>query len=337
MAPSSQAAHHLEYTPLSQSASDALEREGNVTSPLRELVGQFASLTAREPDQEGTVEHLDGVAYTHHFVQAPGDSEELTWHYAECGEGEPIVFLHGVPGSWFSWHHQASALSESYRCLCVDLKGYGQSDKRTGDYRQEGVAEQLLAALDQIGVGRFHAVGYDRGAVVMDYLAANHAARIHSYVRAGQHLYHFNPVLAPQEQMFVNPETAAILRDPVNMVIGAYSTAGRSIAKHDLDLEREIQEFAWPQVGWAVPRYFNSSSFRKEWIDRRTRLMQAWTFPLLLIQGRHDTRQPPEFYEHAEQWLPQARVEFVEAGHFFVLENPDAVTQAIQPFLASVA
>ncbi|HTT82729.1 MAG TPA: hypothetical protein VMF67_04555 [Rhizomicrobium sp.] len=39
--------------------------------------------------------------FTHRFVTGPGDGEYLSWHYVEAGAGEPIVFLHGIPDSWY--------------------------------------------------------------------------------------------------------------------------------------------------------------------------------------------------------------------------------------------
>ena len=83
------------------------------------------------------------MVFKHHFVEAPADYTLITWHYVEAGHGEPIVFLHGIPDSWYQWHHQMAALAKTHRCIAVDLKGYGQSDKSPGDYRHEGVAEQM--------------------------------------------------------------------------------------------------------------------------------------------------------------------------------------------------
>jgi pimeloyl-ACP methyl ester carboxylesterase len=45
-----------------------------------------------------------------------------------------------MPDSWWQWHYVLEALSDRYHCVAIDLNGYGQSDKRTGDYRQAGVA-----------------------------------------------------------------------------------------------------------------------------------------------------------------------------------------------------
>jgi len=92
----------------------------------------FAGVAPRPGDNEGDTEVLDGVAFTHHFVDAPGDHETVRFHYVEAGSGEPVVFLHGLPDSWYQWHHQMAALAGEYRVIGFDLKGYGQSEKSPG-------------------------------------------------------------------------------------------------------------------------------------------------------------------------------------------------------------
>jgi pimeloyl-ACP methyl ester carboxylesterase len=84
-------------------------------------------------------------------VETHGDGEPytLTWHYVEAGEGEPIVFLHGLPESWYSWHYQLESLSDDYRVIAVDLKGYGQSDKSDGDYHPQRCGKCCSAGCDR--------------------------------------------------------------------------------------------------------------------------------------------------------------------------------------------
>ncbi|MCK4721707.1 MAG: hypothetical protein KAT75_00310, partial [Dehalococcoidia bacterium] len=48
-------------------------------------------LSSGQPSGEPVVEHK--------FVEAGG----VRWHYVEAGAGEAVVFLHGLPESWFSW------------------------------------------------------------------------------------------------------------------------------------------------------------------------------------------------------------------------------------------
>ena len=62
--------------------------------------------------------------------------------------------------------------------------------------------------------------------------------------------------------------------------------------------------------------------------------MQAWDFPVLIMEGTHDSRQPREFYEGVEQHMPDAKVALIDAGHFYVFENPTETTTVISSFLA---
>src|ERR1700756_998329 len=121
----------------------------------------------------GEVEQLGSVAVTHRFVHAPGSVIPIRWHYVEVGNAsqEVIVFLHGNPESWHSWHPQIEYFAPNYRIIAPDLKGYGQGDKHPGDWRWEVCAEEMLTFLTQIGLTRFNIVSHDRGSVLADYLA----------------------------------------------------------------------------------------------------------------------------------------------------------------------
>jgi len=48
----------------------------------------------------------------------------------------------------------------------------------------------------------------------------------------------------------------------------------------------------------------------------------------------HDPKQPREWYEGVERYMPDARLAFIDAGHFFVFENPGETTRLVRDFLA---
>ena len=98
----------------------------------------------------------------HRFETAEG----IRWHWAEMGDGDPVVLLHGIPESWMCWKHQMPTLATQFRVLAFDLKGYGRSEKADGDYTGNGVARELLACLDKIGIERFRLAGHDWGVIV---------------------------------------------------------------------------------------------------------------------------------------------------------------------------
>lgn len=325
----------LEYSNLPQRAAEALEGFFPDEELIAERVSAFRDVAPREMDAEGDKEVLDGVTLTHHFVDAPGDHETVRFHYVEAGEGEPIVFLHGIPDSWYQWHHQMAALAHDYRCIGVDLKGYGQSEKSPGDYRHEAAAEQLLGALGLAGVDRFNLVAHDRGTVQGDFIAANHPDRVLRYGRGEQHLFHFNPALAPQAPMFADSPSNGLMDDRTRFVVWMYTWVSKHRVPDD-QMRRLIQEFSYEDTNKAVPRYFNSSTFRQEWIQRRTRLLAAWKCPMMVIQGYDSKTQPREFYENAREYIPNATdvlVRYVDAGHFWSMEQPDAVTGLVRELM----
>lgn len=101
-------------------------------------------------------------------------------------------------------------------------------------------------------------------------------------------------------------------------------------------MSRVIQEFSYPGITRAVPRYFNSSSFRQEWLEQRRRLLAAWKCPMVIMQGYDSKSQPREFYEQAREYIPNAKdvaVRYMPGGHFWTLESPTERTDAIKLLL----
>jgi len=76
--------------------------------------------------------------------------------YAEIGEGDPIVFLHGNPTSSYLWRNILPYAKDRGRCIAPDLIGMGDSDKLDNpgpsSYRFVEHRHYLDALLDQLGV-----------------------------------------------------------------------------------------------------------------------------------------------------------------------------------------
>lgn len=334
----------LAYTAPPQRIADNLDSGDNASSVFAAAEALLAGLPdtgVPEPNHDGQVEQLGRVSAVHRFVDAPGDSEMVRWHVVEAGATHQptVVFLHGVPDSWWQWHYALEGLADRFHCLAIDLKGYGQSDKRTGDYRQSGVAAQLGALLDTLGIDRYIVVTHDRGTPVADHLVAAHGERVRGYGRGEQHFWHLHPALHPQEQLFTSPDAPALLNDARRFVTTAYSWLAERPVKHD-DLVRTIEEFSYPGIASAVPRYFHSSSFRQEWVDRRTRLIDSWTAPVLMLQGADDPVQPREFYQDPAllDRLPHgSALHLLDSGHFWPFEAAEESVSVIGEFCDRVS
>jgi pimeloyl-ACP methyl ester carboxylesterase len=100
----------------------------------------------------------------------------------EQGSGEPVVCMHGVPASSFVYRKVLAELaSRGLRGVAFDLPGLGLADRPAGfDYSWSGLGRFSAAAVDALGLERFHLVVHDIGGPVGFELAAALPERIAS-------------------------------------------------------------------------------------------------------------------------------------------------------------
>lgn len=101
--------------------------------------------------------------------------------YLEMGAGPPLLLVHGFLVSHREWRPLLPDLSKHFRCIAVDLPGFGQSDRPNPDvydYRRETYVDTLVALLDDLGIDDFHVAGHSMGGGIALMLAARHAHRV---------------------------------------------------------------------------------------------------------------------------------------------------------------
>ncbi len=78
------------------------------------------------PDDYGVSDHawleVDWRQHLHR-VELPGAAV----NYAEIGEGPPVVFVHGISGSWQNWLENLPHFARNHRAIALDLPGFGAS------------------------------------------------------------------------------------------------------------------------------------------------------------------------------------------------------------------
>lgn len=97
-----------------------------------------------------------------------GLSSVPTSLYAEeRGHGAPVVLLHGLGGSTYSWRYIAPVLARSHRVIAIDLKGFGRSDKVFDTaYSAADQARLIAGFLIGRGLTNVTLVGHSFGGVV---------------------------------------------------------------------------------------------------------------------------------------------------------------------------
>lgn len=119
------------------------------------------------------------------FVSASVAGPAGALHAVKGGKGPPLLLLHGHPQTHAMWHRVAPALARHFTVVLMDLRGYGDSVRPSGDaghvaYSKREMALDALAVMHHHGFERFRVLAHDRGARVAHRLAADHRHAVES-------------------------------------------------------------------------------------------------------------------------------------------------------------
>jgi 3-oxoadipate enol-lactonase len=101
-------------------------------------------------------------------------------HYADEGEGFPVLLIHGLAGDMSGWATQIAAWRERYRVIAPDNRGAGRSTQLDEPVSTLDLARDMLGLLDRLGIARAHVVGRSMGGAIGQQMALLDPGRVHS-------------------------------------------------------------------------------------------------------------------------------------------------------------
>lgn len=95
-------------------------------------------------------------------------------HYIDEGDGDPIVFLHGMPTSCYLWRNVIPSVVQHGRCIALDLIGMGKSDRPDLDYRADDFIRYFDEFIKSLKLKNITLVMHGWGSVIgFDYAMRN--------------------------------------------------------------------------------------------------------------------------------------------------------------------
>lgn len=271
--------------------------------------------------------------------------------YEVGGAGPPVLLVHGFPQTRLAWRKVGPRLAERFTVVCVDLPGYGGSE-RLGPgpegFEKSRVAEHLIAVMAALGHDRFGLVGHDRGALVAFRAALDHPEVIsHLGVLdviptvdnwaalagpAGVFAFHLYLLAQPPEL----PESM-IGADP-DLFFGHFLDAWTKVPDA---IEPEVRAHYLaaarrPEAIRAVCDDYRASAFLDLEPDRADQDQdRRLTMPVLAAwQDPGDAPLPFDPEQVWSGWAPTLSTRVVPCGHFLPEERPDDIAAAITELLA---
>jgi haloalkane dehalogenase len=271
--------------------------------------------------------------------------------YRECGQGDPVVFLHGNPTSSYLWRNVLDWVAPHGRCIAVDLIGMGASDKLagSGDDRYRFVHHRafLDELLDRLAVtDRVTLVGHDWGGVLGLDWARRHpdAVRGIAYLETLVAPVSWAGPNAPSPDLFGPLRTSAgehmVLRE--NVFVEKVLPAGtlRKLGEAEMEVYRrpfrQPGEDRRPTLTWAREIPIDGSPGDVEHIVRANMVWMAQSpSPKLFINGTPGALLTGPLRDLCRAWPHQEEV-VVPGLHFLPEDSPDQIGRALADWLASL-
>jgi haloalkane dehalogenase len=267
--------------------------------------------------------------------------------YADVGQGEPIVFLHGNPTSSYLWRNVIPHVAGQGRCLAPDLIGMGASGKASCAYRFADHVRYLDAWFDAVGLDRHVTlVVHDWGSALGFHWAARHPERVKAlaYMEAI-----VRPVTWPEWpdnargifQSMRSPAGEAIILDK-NVFVERILPGGvlRRLADEEMSVYRQPWltpgEARRPMLTW--PREIPIEGEPADVVavvEDYGRWLATTTTPKLFVNAEPGSILVGAQREFCRAW-PNQREVTVRGSHFVQEDSPSEIGRALARFLEDI-
>ena len=283
-------------------------------------------------------------------------STGVTLNVASAGpkDGDPIIFLHGFPESHRTWRYQFDALSAKHYCLAPDQRGFAKSDKPEGveHYRPQKMIADVIALADACDIDTFTLAGHDWGGAIAWGTALGHPDRVKRLVIANApHPLIFQKALIEDRDQraasayvreFRKPEHDAFVeKHGLPAFLKKTMNWQRSPALEDKERDIMLEDWARPGAAIAMLNWYRGSPMivpaADEAVERPAFLDAPFPrleMPVLVTWGMQDHALLPGQIEGLDEIIGDLTLVKIDAGHFVPWEAPDAVTTAIEGWLA---
>ena len=284
-----------------------------------------------------------------HYVEVAGRSAgRHRMHYADEGQGTPVLMVHGNPSWSFFYRDLIEALKSSHRMIAPDHIGCGRSDKPNDDHYDYTLSTRVAdlgTLVDSLDLRDITLVVHDWGGMIGMAWATQHADRIAKLVVMNTAAF---PLPADKKL----PASLALARTPgigALLVRGAnafsrgaarYCVTRRPMSKavaagylepydnwaHRIAVHRFVQDIPLAEDDRAYPVV-------RETADALVRLVDK---PMLICWGLKDSVFGHQFLDEWIRRFPSAEIQrFEDCGHYVLEDAGEEIISLVCEFVDS--
>lgn len=243
-----------------------------------------------------------------------------------------ILFLHGWPGSHKLFEYQFDKLPKmGYRCIGIDTRGFGSSDKPYGGYDYNRLADDVSCIVHALKLEDFTLAGHSTGGAIAIRYMARHK---------GQGVSKLVLIAAAAPSLIKRPDFPYGLEkeDVMKIIQGTYTDRPKML--QDFGNTFFFQHITRPFSDWFFQlglqaAGWSTAAIANTWIDEVLFSdLEAIDIPTLIIHGIHDKIVPYSLAEVQKQGIKNSKlVPFKYSGHGSFYDQKDEFNEEIVKFI----
>jgi pimeloyl-ACP methyl ester carboxylesterase len=260
-------------------------------------------------------------------------------HYIDEGQGSTIVMIHGTPAWSFIYRNLIKQLQTHYRCVAMDMIGFGLSDKpKNWDYKPRSHAANFEKLMDHLQLKDVTLLVHDFGAPIGLAYALRYPENVKNIVMLNtwtwslskHHIFtKASKYLVGPLGKFLHSKLNVSTRMLVNELFGDESKLPEPIKQHYINALGQPDD----QVGaLACARELIGASrwYEELWQQRKN----IQDIPTLILWGERDKLVKLEALQKWKKFFHECYViNFEESGHFLQEENAEELASYVSNFI----
>ncbi|MBA1348855.1 alpha/beta fold hydrolase [Rhizobium sp. WYCCWR 11146] len=233
---------------------------------------------------------------------------DIKMYYAEYGEGDPILFIHGGLGNAEVWGHQVADFAKDHLVIVADSRGHGRSTRSQQPFGYDLMTSDYVALLDYLKIDKVTLVGWSDGGIIGIDMAMKHPEKL-------------TRVIAQAANVTTDGVKADVMdnktfNDYINVAGEQYRKLSPTPNEYDAFV-KQISEMWATQPAWTAADLGKIS------------------VPVTLAIGDHDEAVKLDHTEMMAKQIPDAKLVILkDVSHFAMLQDPAAYDGMIRGAMA---
>lgn len=236
------------------------------------------------------------------------DVNDIKMYYAEYGEGDPILFIHGGLGNADIWGRQVADFARDHLVIVADSRGHGRSTRSQQPFGYDLMTSDYVALLDYLKIGKVTLVGWSDGGIIGIDMAMKHPEKLTRVIAQAA-----NVTTDGVKPDVMNNKT---FNDYINVAGDYYKKLSPTPNEYDAFVNQISQM-------WATQPAWTAADLGKI------------TVPVTLAIGDHDEAVKLDHTQMMAKEIPGAKLVILkDASHFAMLQDPEGYDAMIRNAMA---